>query len=486
MAENDKYRVLVNILTKIARLASPEELIEEILEQAVQFMEAERGYVFLQTPSGDIFKAAGVENIEGLKRYSSTIVNRVLSTGEAILTHDASKSPDLISDSVVLESIRSVIAAPLIVGQDVKGVIYLDSTTRTGLFTNRDLELLKAFAGVASLALSNATKFRELLESYEALRTDFELKSEFVGQSPKILEILNLIKKFAPSNLPVLITGESGTGKELAAKMLHKLSMRKGELVSVNCAAIPSDLLEAELFGYRKGAFTGATQAKKGLFEVADGGTLFLDEISELPIDLQAKLLRALQEHEIRPIGATKPIKVDVRIIAATNRDLKEEIKAGRFREDLYYRINVLRIDMPPLRERPEDIPLLVSHFIRKYGNGRIKGIERKAIIRLMRYHWPGNIRELENVIARAAVMASSELIRESDIQIEELKTTKVRRSSGRIKTLEEMEREYVLEVLERCGWNKSKAARMLGITLRGLQYKLKRWGVELEKRGDG
>ncbi len=479
MGNESKYRVLIDVLTEITHLASPEELINRILERAVQFMEAERGYILLKTPTGDLFAAAGVENVDGIKRYSSTIAKKVLETGEAVLTHDAASSPDLKSESIVLDSIRSVIAAPLRIKGEVKGVIYLDSTTRSGLFTRRDLELIEAFASVASLALSNATKYLELLESYESLKADAELRSEFVGESPAMVEVINLIKKFAPTDFPVLITGESGTGKELVARMLHRFSGRKGELVTVNCAAIPSDLLEAELFGYRKGAFTGATQSRKGLFEAADGGTLFLDEIAEMSADLQAKLLRAIQEKEIKPLGSNQPVKLDVRIIAATNRDLSKEVREGRFREDLYYRINVLRIHVPPLREHPEDIPLLVAHFIRKYGASRVKGITREALIKLLDYNWPGNIRELENVIARAVVVANSGLIRPEDIVLETEGVESERRREIELKPLEEVEKEYVLEVLKRCGWNRRKAARILGITPRGLQYKLKRWGIQ-------
>ncbi len=476
-----KYRMLIDMLVEIARLASPEELMEEILKRAVQFMGAERGYILLQTPSGDLFTAAGVENVESLKRYSSTIVKKVLKEGKAVLTHDAVRSPELKSESVVIESIRSVIAAPLHIKGKVNGVIYLDSTTKSGLFTKKDLELLEAFAGIASLILSNATKYLELLEGYEALKADAELKSEFVGESPAIVEIVNLIKKFAPTNFPVLITGESGTGKELVARMLHRFSGRKGRLVAVNCAAIPSELLEAELFGYQKGAFTGANQPKKGLFEAAEGGTLFLDEIAEMLPELQAKLLRAIQEKEIKPLGSTRPVRIDVRILAATNQDLEKAVKEGRFREDLYYRINVLHIHVPPLREHPEDIPLLVAHFIRKYGGGKIKGIEKKALVRLINYSWPGNIRELENVIARAVVVADSEFITEKDLNLREEPTIR-EKEEKLFKPLEEFEKDYVMEVLRYCGWNKARAARILGITPRGLQYKLKRWGIQAGK----
>ncbi len=478
MQKQDRYKILLTILHDVVKLDKPQKLIDKILERAVAFMNAERGYLVLMTSSGELITAAGVENVDSIKKYSSTVVRRVLGSGESVLVHDAMKTPDLSTESIMLESIRSIIAAPLRIRGEIKGVIYLDSTTKTGLFTKNDLELLEAFASIASLALSNATEYQELLESYETLRIDAELKSEFVGQSPKFLEVLSLIKKFAPTKLPVLITGESGTGKELAAKLIHKISGRKGEFVAVNCAAIPKDLLEAELFGYKKGAFTGATESKKGLFEVAHRGTLFLDEIAEMPPELQVKLLRVIQDNEIRPLGGTKSVKVDVRIIAATNRDIRKAIQDGHFREDLFYRLNVLHIHMPPLRERPEDIPILVAHFIKKYGDSK-KRIERKALIKLLNYHWPGNVRELENVIARAVVISQGDVIREGDITLEHEGEAGLERKKVEFKSLEEVERQYILDVLEGCGWNKTRAAKILGITLRGLQYKLKRWGID-------
>ncbi len=304
---------------------------------------------------------------------------------------------------------------------------------------------------------------------------------QILGKSKPIREVFDLIRRVADSPTNVLITGESGTGKELVAKAIHYNSNRRdAPFVPVNCAAIPEALLESELFGHMKGSFTDAKADKRGLFEEAQKGTVFLDEISELPLMLQAKILRAIQEREIRRVGATRSIPVDVRIIAATNLALSEEVKAKRFREDLYYRLNVIEIRIPPLRERREDIPLLVEAFLKKCAEaGRLqaRGISEPALALLVDYAWPGNVRELENVVERAMTLARGERIVPEDLPMTIQGARGDRRildeAAERTLTLEEVEKEYILRILEKTGGNKYQAAQVLGIDRKTLYRKL-------------
>lgn len=316
------------------------------------------------------------------------------------------------------------------------------------------------------------------------LRSEVERKYRFdniIGKSKPMQEVFDLIRRISDGPCNVLITGESGTGKELVAKAIHYNSPRKeSPFIPVNCAAIPENLLESELFGHLKGSFTDAKKDKAGLFEEAEGGTIFLDEISELSTLLQAKLLRVIQEREIRRVGSTKSTKIDVRITAATNLDLDEEVKKKRFREDLYYRLNVIRINVPPLKNRRDDIPLLLDYFTQRLSERlkkNIKGIARDTLVFLMEYTWPGNVRELENLIERAIILAKGELITMNDLPSELLRT-KGRKASYEITenhmvSLDEFEKAYILKVLERTSGNKFRAAEILGIDRKTLYRKL-------------
>ena len=316
----------------------------------------------------------------------------------------------------------------------------------------------------------------ELLHNYE----------EIVGESPPIVEVLKIIEKVADTDSTVLVQGESGTGKELVARALHQNSSRKKkEMVVVNCAAIPDHLLESELFGYERGAFTGATYQKIGKFERGHGSTLFLDEIGDMSIELQAKLLRTLQEGEIERLGGTKVIYVDARIIAATNQDLRQGIKAGTFRQELYYRLNMIPIYLPPLRARQKDISVLAEYFLKKHSkahNQPVRWISQKARELFMQYDWPGNVRELEYTILRAVLFAAGDVILPKHLP-EEIQ------SAGRQQietvpvgvTMKEMEKELILKTLERMDGNRTRTAEILGISLRSLQYKLKRYAKTVE-----
>jgi len=310
--------------------------------------------------------------------------------------------------------------------------------------------------------------------------------SNIIGSSPSMRELFETLALVAPSEATVLVHGESGTGKELVANAIHHNSPRKDQpFVKVNCAALPENLLENELFGHEKGAFTGATGPRKGRFQLADRGTLFLDEIAEMTPATQAKILRVLQEREFEPVGGSRTIRVDTRIISATNRDLEDEIAAGRFREDLYYRLNVVAITVPPLRDRSVDIPLLADYFLKSYAkkNHRsIKGIQPRAMDILLRHSWPGNVRELENVIERAVIMARGDTVMPDNLptalgdQHTEPSPTEPVLASGR--SLKEVEREMILKTLEVMGGNRTRTAKVLGISRRTLQLKLKEYGI--------
>lgn len=319
---------------------------------------------------------------------------------------------------------------------------------------------------------------------YHQLETRYTLEG-IVGSHGLMQEVFKTVKKIAPSDSTVLISGESGTGKELVAKAIHYNSLRKSRpFVAINCAALPETLLESELFGYEKGAFTGAEQRKIGLFEVADKSTLFLDEIGDLTLPMQAKLLRALQERTIRRLGGREEIKIDVRVIAATNRDLNELMKQGKFREDLYWRFNVITIQLPPLRERPTDIPELIEYFVTKFADQkskRINGVSHEALSLLMAYDWPGNIRQLESVIERAILLMEGDTIQVGDLS-PEVKTgnSKTIHSSIQIPeegiSFSEVEKNLIYQAMEKSDWVISKAAKLLGMSYRTLQYRLEKF----------
>ncbi|MGC8769890.1 MAG: sigma-54-dependent transcriptional regulator [Brevinematia bacterium] len=325
----------------------------------------------------------------------------------------------------------------------------------------------------------------KVLESLVDERYNFE---NIIGNSKAFQEVLKMVKQVAPTDATVLITGESGTGKEVIANAIHLNSRRaKNPIVKVHCAALPETLLESELFGHEKGAFTGAVSRKRGRFELADSGTIFLDEIGEISQSVQVKLLRVLQEHEFERVGGEETIKVDIRVITATNRDLKQLVEEGKFREDLYYRLNIINIHIPPLRERKEDIPLLIDYFLKFYNkkhNKNIQGIKEDALIILQNYRWPGNVRELQNLIENLVILCNKKMITE-DILPKYLKVeggALTERSEFKIQigaTLEEIEKEAILSTLNYTNWNKSKAAKILNIGRKTLLRKLEEYGYK-------
>ncbi len=342
------------------------------------------------------------------------------------------------------------------------------------------------------LLINRAFQFKQLTAENAELRQKLSEKHRFtniISASPLMEEVLNIAARSANSRASVLIEGESGTGKELIARAIHFASPRKNKpLVVVNCAAISENLIESELFGHEKGAFTGAVQSRAGRVEEADGGTLFLDEVGDIPLSVQVKLLRFLQFGEFQRVGSNELRKVDVRLISATNRDLLQMIKDNQFREDFFYRLNVINIKVPPLRQRKEDIPMLIDHFIKKYAaeNGKtIKGISREALDILMKYDYPGNVRELENLIERAVVLSRSEIIEADDLPIQmqvvnpKEQTPPLEYYSGDFRQkVEAFEKDLILDALKKADFNQSKAARQLGLSERNLRYKMAKYGL--------
>jgi len=339
------------------------------------------------------------------------------------------------------------------------------------------------------LIIEKALETHSLLRENRALKEELEKfagKLEIIGESRQIKEVLSTVARVAPSDANVLLTGESGTGKELFARALHQASERaKGTFVAVSCAALPETLLESELFGHQKGAFTDAKSKRAGRFELAHGGTLFLDEIGDVPVSTQVKLLRVIETKEYHPLGSEKTYLADVRIIAATNQNLEEKIKEGTFREDLFFRLNVVGIEVPPLRDRKADISLLTDYFLRELSEKnrkRISGITPEVKDLLLRYHWPGNVRELENVLERAVVMCRGEVIDVGDLPPQLSEKATVGEETKPTGTLREMEKEYISKALEATSWNFSEAAAILGIHRNTLRLKLKEYGIEKEK----
>lgn len=343
------------------------------------------------------------------------------------------------------------------------------------------------------VAIDKALKLRRLEDENLQLKEQLKGRDHFkhiVGVSKPFKELMGLIEKVAPSDATILITGESGTGKEVVARMIHHHSRRRiGEFVAVNCAAIPRELIESELFGHVRGAFTGAVRDKKGKFEQADGGTIFLDEIGELETDLQAKLLRVLQERVIEPVGAENRLEVDVRVIAATNSNLEEAVKSNKFREDLYYRLNVIPVIVPSLRDRSEDIPLLVRGFLRRFSIDIPVSVDDELMAALSHHSWPGNIRELENLVERMVVLRGSDTLTIRDLPPDFLsgENRELKRVfpavGDEILGLHDATRRLIVDALDRCGWNKSKAAELLDIPRHVLIYRMKKYDIQKESR---
>ncbi|MDI1445642.1 sigma 54-interacting transcriptional regulator [Polyangium sp. 6x1] len=428
-----------------------------------------------------------------------SVYRKVVKERAAVLAADAPTDVGR-TESIMGASIRSTIGVPLFRGEDIIGVLQIDNRSAPGMLHAHDVELLGVLAYNASLAVANARLIKRLVSAEERLQkenTFLKGREEkrrggkdvvIIGQSEPMQRVLAQIQKVVNTRVTVLLEGETGTGKEVMAARIHYTSNRRDKLfVAQNCAALAETLLESELFGHKKGSFTGATEDKKGLFEIADGGTLFLDEITETPLSLQSKLLRALQEGEIRPVGATSPKHVNVRIVTATNRNLEEEVKKGRFREDLYYRLSQFPLRLPPLRERREDIPLLASHFLQRYAEElgkHVGGFSQQAMELMVAYDWPGNVRELQNEVQRIVIQldpgafATPDLLSPRIRQVEGL-VNRAGVTRGTLKDMMDVVEKYLLlEALREHNNNKTNAAKTLGITREGLHKKLRQYGI--------
>jgi len=473
----------------------PDVLLETMLDMALDVVQAERGLILLRDGDGDdadyavrLARNLEKQTVDDAAEFSRNVVLRA-GAGKAVLAIDTGQDDRLKNlKSVSMFGIRSVLCVPLRSRARIVGAVYLDNRKEGALFNPDDLRFLEAFADHAALALENARIRKELEVENRRLQVAADERVSFdniIGCSEPMQSIYDLIPKTAKSHLPVLIQGDSGTGKELVARAIHAHSLRKRKPFLIeNCAAIPETLLESELFGHVRGAFTGADRDHTGVFEQAHGGTLFLDEIGDMPASMQARLLRVLQEGEVRRVGAERVIQVDVRVVTATHRDLPTEVAAGRFREDLLYRLQVLVIQLPTLRDRPGDVPLLVEHFLRRIS--RERGLEapkiRSNVMSLLEgYSWPGNVRQLENHIQRIALLAGDGPITlsviEQDKGLREALLGKKTEGTP-VFSLEHSEKEQIRQALDASKGNRTKAARLLGISRATIFRKIKEYGL--------
>jgi Nif-specific regulatory protein len=469
--------LLVKISTVINSVRGTDALQRELLRFVFEVVPAERGAILLLGEEGEVVSEFALER-EGQSgdamKVSRTVVRQVVEEGEAFLGNDLVEGSGALSpESLKVSRISSLLCAPLVLFGRALGVIYLTAVDPSTHFDEDHLRLVSVISGLAAVSINNARHVEQIEGENDLLRAASRVEHGMVGESAAMRKVYQLVARVAPTDSTVLIRGESGTGKELAAQALHQNSARRERpFVAINCAALTETLLESELFGHERGAFTGALAQKKGKLEVADGGTLFLDEIGEMAPVLQAKLLRVLQERTFERVGGTRTIRVDVRVVAATNRDLEEAVRSGAFRQDLYYRLNVVSFEMPPLRERREDVPLLASYFAAKYGakfKRKVTGVSAAARECLTGYDWPGNVRELENAIERAVVLGSTASILPEDLPETVLEAEPAAGSDATPATkyheaVREAKRQLITRALEQSSGSITEAARALGV----------------------
>jgi transcriptional regulator with GAF, ATPase, and Fis domain len=483
---------LLRISSTINSIRRLGELQTRLLELIRSVVPAERAAILLVDREPDTFgPVCGWSQLVGSDnslKVSGTITKQVLLEGIALLSNDLIDNQDYKEvPSLVNPRVCSVLCLPLAAFGKRLGVIYLDTSDPAARFDEGHLQLLTAVAGLASVAFENARHFELLEHENSRLQKEIEIKHEMIGESAPMQTIYKFVGKVARTDSTVLIRGESGTGKELAARAIHLNSSRATKpFVAINCATLSESLLESELFGHEKGAFTGAITQKRGKLEIADGGTLLLDEVGELAMNIQAKLLRVLQAREFERVGGTRPIKVDVRIIGATNRNLEEAIKAGTFRQDLYYRLNVVWTVMPPLRERREDIPLLASYFVATFSRKckrKVTGISADARSFLVRYDWPGNVRELENAIERAIVLGSTDLILPEDLPDTVVESASVNTPSPTTfrEAINESKRSVIVNALKKSNGNFTEAAKLLGMHPNNLHRVIRNLNLKID-----
>jgi Nif-specific regulatory protein len=483
---------------KIHRIRDLQMLLDEILDSAISNIGAERGLIILVDETGENYRTVASMSLKDEEiKFSKSIVKETLERAQTFSSPDIDEDSGFRDkDSVRELNILSFICVPLIVPEATRaiGTLYVDQRIGKRAFTQEDVVFLEAFANLAAIAINNTSLMKAVIDENIRLRKEVKAKYEFpgvIGHSKPMQEVFTKMQHVLNDNCTVLLTGESGSGKEVIAKAIHYNGERRAKpFLAINCGALPETLLEAELFGSVRGAFTGAVE-KPGLFQAAHGGTLFLDEIQHTSEAMQIKLLRVLQEREIRRVGGTTSHKIDVRLVCATNEDLRKAIQNGDFRQDFYYRINVVTINVPPLRERRDDIPLLAQHFLDKYSlakNKNIRGFDKRALEVLATYDWAeNNVRELENEIERAVIYAKTG----STIQLNDL-SEKVRgalptaiysasgamEAKGKPLTYDELEKEYINRILSQVAGNQTEAAKIMRIPRTTLRGKMKKLGM--------
>ncbi len=529
-----EIRALTNLMElneKINALNDEERLLEGILDAAIELTGAQRGFLLISHEDHFIVRRARLPDHRDLTdpdgSLSVSVATQVIREGKSVLSEDLQMDERFEgTGSIANLHLRSLVCVPMRGRKGATGAIYLDNAYERGTFDGWDVRVLESFASLGAIAIRNARQRKEMARSRrEAVRQSRRIErlndrlrkalrirtnalrqaredlakqadelglkysyDQIIGRSPTMRSVLRLVDRVTDLMIPVLIVGESGTGKELIARAIHfNGPRRRGRIVGENCAAVPENLMESEFFGYMRGAFTGANRDHPGLFEQADEGSLFLDEVGEMSLDMQKKFLRVLEESEVRRIGGKKAISVDFRLVSATNRDLGELLREGGFREDLYYRIAGVVIELPPLRERREDIPALVAHFLEEdQGTGTELRLEPATLELLVAYDWPGNVRELRNEVQRLLALQSGGVIQPEHLS-ERVLTYKApdpeQIPQGGLKAMvEDLERRVLRATLMRHGWNKSRSAAELGLSRLGLRKKIERYGLDSEQ----
>jgi transcriptional regulator with GAF, ATPase, and Fis domain len=481
--DREQFAAIRGVVKRLNGAEGERTLVDETLDLVVDAVGAERGLVAKYDVGSDRFDIVAARNvkresIDDLSKFSSGVLHRVLESGEPKLYHDVPADPDASQfKSLLIQNITSALGVPIFSNGKMWGVILADSRRNRKGFVSENLVIVEFVADVMSLALDKIEGIERIRSENIALRSEIAAAAplpDIVGESKVMRRLAATIRKVAPSDATALLLGESGVGKDVVARAIHRLSPRReGPFLAQFCGAIPDSLLESELFGYKKGAFTGANADKKGLFEVAEDGVFFLDEIAEISPALQAKLLRVLQSGEIIPLGGSQPKRVNARIIAATNKDLKSLAREGEFREDLFYRLNVFPVHIPPLRERAGDVALLAKHFIERYAE-RPTTIDPRTLKILEDYRWPGNVRQLENVVRRALILSDGDRLTPEHIVIEG-----ARDEEDFAGTLAEFEERLLRKRLETHEGNRTKTAKSLGVSVRWVQMKIKELGID-------
>ena len=488
-----RLRAIYEVTRATTTILDEPVLLGRVVDVVIELLKAERGAIFLCTEDGSGLHPGAVRYRDRRGSditVSKSVLEQVVKDRRAVLTGDASTDTRFMSSrSIRLDRVKSILCAPLLSRERLLGVLYVDTQNAMNCFTEDDLALLVNISGQAAVALENARQYGAARDEANVLRKRVQEEMAIVGDSPAIRDVLRRVEKVADSDATALVTGETGTGKEMVAHAIHISSRRRARpFIPVDCTAISENLLESELFGHEKGAFTGADRMKPGKFELADHGTLFLDEIGDMDQGTQQKLLRVLEERTFTRVGGVKLIKVDVRIIAATNRNLEELVSQGKFREDLYYRLAVVPIHLPPLRDRRMDVQILVNHFLRRFQKAaHPMKLAEEAMKVLMNYAWPGNVRELRNVMERATVLCEKPMIDVEDLPPKIVGTGMAAEVTNFIdkdlplaEIVAEVERTCIQRAFAKAKGKKIEAARILQISRPTLDKKIKDYGIEV------